>query len=153
MSPNQFVYGKACHFPVELEHRVYWATRFLNFDAKVAGEKRLLQLNALDEFRHSAYENAKLYKEKAKKWHDKKIASRVFKPDQKVLLLNSRLKLFFGKLKSRWSRPFVVTRVSPYGHVELQDRNSDNKFIVNGQRVKHYLGDEIDRQISTHLLT
>jgi len=103
----------------------------------------LLQLNELDEFRHSAYENAKLYKKRAKKWHDIKIASRVFEPGQKVLLFNSRLKLFPEKLKSRWSRPFVVTKVLPYGHVELQDRNSDSKFIVNGQRKKHYLGDEL----------
>nr|XP_025661704.1 uncharacterized protein LOC112757327 [Arachis hypogaea] len=62
----KLVYGKACHLPVELEHREYWETKFLNFDAKAAGEKWLLQLNELDEFRNSAYENAKLYKEKTK---------------------------------------------------------------------------------------
>ncbi|XP_016163386.1 uncharacterized protein LOC107605943 [Arachis ipaensis] len=132
MSRYQVVYVKACHLPVELEHRVYWVTKFLNFDIKAVGEKRLLQLSELDEFRHSSYENAKLYKEKAKKWHDRKIASRVFEPGQKVLLFNSQLKLFLGKLKLRWSGPFFVIGVSPYGHVELQDRNSDNKFIVNG---------------------
>ena len=60
----QLVYGKACHLPVELEHKAYWVTRFLNFDAKLAGEKRLLQLNELEEFRFTAFENAKLYKEK-----------------------------------------------------------------------------------------
>ncbi|XP_057746841.1 uncharacterized protein LOC130966098 [Arachis stenosperma] len=83
------IYGKACHLPVELEHRAYWVTKFLTFDANAAGEKRLLQLNELDEFRNSAYENANLYKEKTKKWHDKKIATRVFDPGQKVLLFNS----------------------------------------------------------------
>ena len=76
-------------------------------------------MNELDEFRYSAYENAKLYKEKTKLLHDKKIAIRVFEPGQRVLLYNSRLKFFPGKLKSRWSGPFVVTRVSPYGHVEI----------------------------------
>ncbi|XP_016199961.1 uncharacterized protein LOC107640968 [Arachis ipaensis] len=62
VSPYQLVYGKACHLPAELEHGAYWATNFLNFDAKAAGEKRLLQLNELEEFGYSAYENAKLYK-------------------------------------------------------------------------------------------
>ncbi|XP_015932791.1 uncharacterized protein LOC107459091 [Arachis duranensis] len=79
-SPYQLVYGTACHFPVELEHRPYWATKFLNFDLKAAREKRLLQLNELDEFKIAAYENAKLYKEKTKLWHDKKITTRTFKP-------------------------------------------------------------------------
>ncbi|XP_015961214.1 uncharacterized protein LOC107485216 [Arachis duranensis] len=100
----------------------------------------------------SAYENAKLYKEKTKLLHDKKIAIRVFELGQRVLLYNSRLKLFPGKLKFQWSGPFVVTRASPYGHVEIQEENSDRKFTVNGQRLKHYLGGEIDRQRSAHLL-
>ena len=61
MLPFRLVYGKACLLPVELEHRAYWATRMLNMDSKVAGEKRMLQLSELDEFRNEAYENARIY--------------------------------------------------------------------------------------------
>ncbi|XP_057719800.1 uncharacterized protein LOC130934229 [Arachis stenosperma] len=66
-SPYQLVYGKFCHLPVKLEHKAYWATRFLNLDAKAAGEKWLLQLNELYEFHLAAFENAKIYKEKEKR--------------------------------------------------------------------------------------
>lgn len=103
MSPFQIVYGKSCHLPLELEHKALWATKFLNFDLSKAGESRILQLHELDEFRNFAYENAKIFKEKTKKWHDKKIQNREFREGQLVLLFNSRLKLFPGKLKSRWS--------------------------------------------------
>ena len=115
-----------------MEHKAYWVTRFLNLNTKRAGEKRLLQLNELEEFRLNSFENSKIYKEKAKRWHDKRLSSRVFEPGQKVLLFNSILRLFPGKLKSRWKGPYVITSVSPYGYVELQDIDSDKKFIVNG---------------------
>ena len=78
LPPFRIVYGKACHLPVELEHRAYWATRILNMDSKVAGEKRMLQLSELDEFRNEAYENAQIYKEKMKAWHDKHIIRKEF---------------------------------------------------------------------------
>ena len=78
MSSFRLVYGKACHLLVELEHRAYWVTWLLNMDTKVAGEKQMLQLSELDEFCNEAYENARIYKEKMKSWHDKHIVRKEF---------------------------------------------------------------------------
>ncbi|GJU21879.1 reverse transcriptase domain-containing protein [Tanacetum coccineum] len=138
----KLVYRKACHLPIELEHKAYWALKHTNFDIKTAGDHRKVQLNELNELRDHAYENSLIYKEKTKRIHDSKIKNRVFNVGDRVLLFNSRLKIFSGKLKTRWSGPFTVTQVFPYGTVELS-QNSGPNFKVNGHRLKHYFGGDI----------
>ncbi|XP_045830863.1 uncharacterized protein LOC123922161 [Trifolium pratense] len=145
LTPFQMVYGKACHLPVELEHKAYWALKFLNFDESQAGEQRKVQLQQLDELRCQAYESSKLYKEKVKSYHDKRLVNKEFRPGQMVLLFNSRLKLFPGKLKSKWSGPFKIREVKPYGAVVLEDPATNATWTVNGQRLKLYFGGEFDR--------
>ncbi|XP_019056317.1 PREDICTED: uncharacterized protein LOC109116044 [Tarenaya hassleriana] len=148
MSPFQLVYGKACHLPVELEYRAYWAIKKLNYDWKSAAEKRVLQLHQLDEIRLDAYENARIYKERTKRWHDRRILQREFREGDQVLLFNSRLKLFPGKLRSRWSGPFTVKHVYPHGAIELYGYGGDT-FKANAQRLKIYNPGEHDKERSS----
>ena len=96
-------------------------------------------MNELEELRNEAYDNARIYKDKTKKWHDKKIMRREFKAGEQVLLYNSRFTLFLGKLNSRWSGPYTVVTSTPFGEVTLKT-DSGSEFKVNGQRLKHYLG-------------
>ncbi|GJX64166.1 reverse transcriptase domain-containing protein [Tanacetum coccineum] len=138
-TPYKLVYGKSCHLPVELEHKAYWALKHANFDIKTVGDHRKLQLNELNELRDQAYENSLIYKEKTKKLHDSKIKNRIFNVGDQVLLFNSRLKIFSEKLKSRWSGPFTITEVFPYGTAKLSHPDGSN-FKVNCHRLKHYYG-------------
>ena len=96
-------------------------------------------MHELEELGNEAYDNARIYKDKTKKWHDQKILRKEFRVGELVLLYNSRLKLFPGKLKSRWSGPYMVVAVTPFGAVTLKT-NYRNEFKINGQRLKHYLG-------------
>ncbi|GJV07168.1 reverse transcriptase domain-containing protein [Tanacetum coccineum] len=115
------------------------------------GEHRKIQPRSY-ELRDHAYENSLIYKEKTKRIHDAKIKNRVFNVGDQVLLFNSRLKIFSGKLKSRWSGPFTVTQVFPYGTIELS-QNSGPNFKVNGHRLKHYFGGDIPTEVVPDLQT
>ena len=122
-----------------------WAIKKLNFDFKTAREERLLQLSELEELRNEAYDNAKIYKDRIKKWHDQRILRKEFKAGEQVLLFNSRLKLFPGKLKSKWSGPYTVVSRNTFGAVTLRT-DTGEEFKVNGQRLKHYLSREERRE-------
>nr|GEV68555.1 DNA-directed DNA polymerase [Tanacetum cinerariifolium] len=141
-TPYRIVYEKACHLSNELEHKAYWALKQVNFNLAVAGDPRKVQLNELNELHDHAYENSLIYKEKTKRIHDSKIKNRFFNVGDRVLLFNSRLKIFSGKLKTRWSGPFTITKVFPYVTVELSQSNGPN-FKVNGHRVKNYFGGDV----------
>ncbi|GKD00055.1 hypothetical protein Tco_1170329 [Tanacetum coccineum] len=103
-----------------------WALKHANLDLETAGDHRKFQLNELNELRDQAYENSLIYKEKTKSIHDSKIKNRDFNVGDQVLLFNSQLKMFSGKLKSRWSGPFTIAHVFPYGTVELSQNSGPN---------------------------
>nr|GEX62270.1 reverse transcriptase domain-containing protein [Tanacetum cinerariifolium] len=138
---------KACHYgPTEGHHGPNYTVR------KTAGDHRKVQINELNELREQAYENTLIYKEKSKRLHDSKIKNRVFNIGDRVLLFNSRLKIFSGKLKSHWSGPFTISQVFPYGTVELTQPDGHN-FKFNGHRLKHYFGEDarnIPGNVKTH---
>ncbi|GJV95408.1 reverse transcriptase domain-containing protein [Tanacetum coccineum] len=119
---------------------------------KASGEHRKVQLNELNELRDHAYENSLIYKEKTKRIHYAKIKNRVFNVGDQVLLFNSRLKIFSGKLKSRWSGTFTIAHVFPYGTVELSQNFGPN-FKVNDHRIKHYFGGDVPKLVVPDLQT
>nr|GEV30921.1 reverse transcriptase domain-containing protein [Tanacetum cinerariifolium] len=151
-TPYKLVYGKSCHLPIELEHKAYWALKHANFDLKITGDHRQLQLNELNELRDQAYENSLIYKEKTKKLHDSKIKNRIFNVGDRVLLFNSHLNICLRKLKTRWSGPFTIAHVFPYGTIELSQPDGPN-FKVNGHRVKHFFRRDIPQLVVSDLQT
>nr|GEW39709.1 reverse transcriptase domain-containing protein [Tanacetum cinerariifolium] len=151
-TPYRLVYGKSCHLPLDLEHKAYWALKHANFNLKTVGDHHKLQLNELHELQDQAYENSLIYKERTKKLINSKIKNRIFNVGNQVLLFNSYLKIFSRKLKTRWSGPFTITEVYPYGTAKLSHADGSN-FKVNCHCLKHYYGGDVPLMVIPNLQT
>ena len=108
-------------------------------DLSRTGLKRFLDLNEMEELRNNAYINSKMAKEKLKTWHDQLISRKDFQKGQRVLLYDSKLHIFLGKLKSRWIGTFTIHQVHSNGVVELLNSNRTESFKVNDDRLRPFV--------------
>ncbi|XP_042495032.1 uncharacterized protein LOC122074256 [Macadamia integrifolia] len=138
-SPYRLVYGKACHLSFELEHRSFWAIRSLNFDMPTAGTHSKFQVAELEELRHDAYDNARIYKTKTKASHGRHILRKSFTPSDKIFLYNSRLHIFPSKLRSRWDGPYIVQTIFSHSAIEVLNPSTGANFKANGQQLKPFI--------------
>jgi len=127
--------------PIELEFKAHWAIK--NMDLHLAGKNQQMQISELEEWREKSYHSSKIYKERTKRWHDKRIKHKEFMLGDKVILFNSRVKLFgHGKHRSKWQGPFKVIDAISHGAITIQD-DTGNTFKVNGQRLNVFLDPKI----------
>ncbi|XP_034680285.1 uncharacterized protein LOC117910307 [Vitis riparia] len=122
-----------------MEYKAWWAIKKLNMYLSRAGMKRFLELNEMEELRNDAYNNSNIAKQRLKRWHNQLVSRKEFQKGQRVLLYDSNLHIFPGKLKSRWIGPFTIQQVHSNGVVELLNSNSTTSFKVNGHRLKPFV--------------
>lgn len=132
LSPYRIIYGKACRLPIELQHKGFWDIKHFNFNLTSVGQARMLQLNKLEDHMLFTYDNVELYTNKIKKWHKRKFQKRELAEGERVLLFNSRLKLFPGKHKSIWTSLFKLLKIYPHGAVDLLNEKIGEEYKVNG---------------------
>jgi hypothetical protein len=125
MSSYQLIYGKTCHPHIKLEHRAHWAIQRWNMDLNQAREHRKLQISELEECRNKPYHSASIYKERTKRWHDRRLKLKVFNLGDKIMLFNSKVKLFgHGKLRSKCLGPYLIVDTSAHGAITIQDEGN-----------------------------
>nr|GEV89017.1 retrotransposon protein, putative, Ty3-gypsy subclass [Tanacetum cinerariifolium] len=142
-TPYKLVYRKACHLPIELEHKAYWALKHAKFDFFIAGDHQKVQLNELNELRDQAYENSLIYKEKTKRIHDSKIKDCVFNVGDRVLLFNSRLKIFLGGRGVEVRLTIEIVGIVP---MECEIKIDELKVNFNGMSIEINKKKELQQQ-------